>query len=46
MNELVEAVRNGDLAAMTTIPDAHPELVNATTDIEQRVVPIELLSSG
>jgi ankyrin repeat protein len=42
--QLINAVRDGDLAAIRTILDGHPELVNASTDIHPRMRPSDTLT--
>jgi ankyrin repeat protein len=42
--ELINAIRSGDLRAIGQILDVHPELVNAGTDVQLRVRPSDTLS--
>jgi ankyrin repeat protein len=42
--QLVNAIRLGDLKTIRSILDGHPELVNASTDLDQRVRPSDALS--
>lgn len=38
---LIQAVRNGDVNTMREILDAHPELVDSTTDMNERLHPVD-----
>jgi hypothetical protein len=42
--QLINAVHDGDLGVMREILDAHPELVNASTDIHPRMRPSDTLT--
>jgi ankyrin repeat protein len=42
--ELINAVRAGDLQTIRKLLDAHPELVNASTDVHLRVRPSDALT--